>query len=153
MAEDQNTSQAGSNSSTNTFSKGMMKDINESFVGEGMYTHARNAVNNSHDGQVGIIGNGPSTFDCVTFPYRLIGAIHLQDDKWAIFTTDNVNSEIGEFDESECSYRTIVNDPCLYFKTTNLITGAYREKYDCQRVVYWDDGLNTTRTMNIDDVP
>jgi len=153
MAEDKDTQQTGSNASTNTFSKGMMKDVNESFVGEGMYTHARNAVNNSHDGQVGIIGNEPSTFECITFPYTLIGAIHLEEDKWAIFTTNNINSEIGEFDESECSYRTIVSDVCLNFKTTNLITGAYREKYDCQRVIYWDDGLNPTRTMNIDNIP
>jgi len=45
---------------TNTFTKGMVKDYNDTFVGEGLWTHARNAVNNSHDGQVGVIGNEPA---------------------------------------------------------------------------------------------
>ena len=37
---------------TNTFTKGMVKDYNDTFLGEGLWTHARNAVNNSHDGQL-----------------------------------------------------------------------------------------------------
>jgi hypothetical protein len=148
MAESQ---QPGVN--TNSFSKGMMRDYNESFVGEGMYTHARNAVNNSHDGQVGIIGNEPSNLFCVKLPYTLIGCVHLYDDKWVVFTTDNTNSEIGLFDESDCTYDKIVNAPCLNFKTTNLITGVSRTRFDCETLVYWDDGLNPTRTLNIDEVP
>jgi len=138
---------------TNTFNKGMVKDYNETFVGEGLWTHARNAVNNSHDGQVGVIGNEPANLFCVTLPYTLIGTIHIGDDKWAVFTTDNVNSEIGIFDESACSYTKVVNDPCLNFKTTNLITGVSRERFDCETLLYWDDGLNPTRVLNINDVP
>jgi hypothetical protein len=67
--------------------------------------------------------------------------------------TDDTNSEIGLFTEATCQYKKIVNDACLGFKTTHLITGASRIRYDCGTVVYWDDGLNPTRTMNIDDVP
>jgi len=150
MAEQENIQ----GSSNNTFSKGMMKDFNESFVGDGSYIHARNAVNNSHDGQLGIIGNEPSTFKCVTLPFTLIGAIHLTDDRWALFLTDDgSNSEIGIFDESDCSYTKVVNNPCLNFKTTHLITGESRRRYDCERVVYWDDGLNPTRFMDMDNPP
>jgi hypothetical protein len=110
---------------TNTFSKGMVKDYNETFVGEGLWTHARNAVNNSHDGQLGVIGNEPANLHCINLPYDLIGVIHLTDDEWALFTTDDVNSEIGIFDESACSYKTIINDPCLGFKRSKLVTGAF----------------------------
>ena len=138
---------------TNTFGKGMLKDYNETFIGEGLYTHARNAVNNSHDGQVGVIGNEPSNLKCITLPYTLIGCIHLFEDHWAMFTTDDTNSEIGIFDESACTYTKVVNDPCLNFKKSNLIKGAYRYRYDCERVVYWDDGLNPTRTMDLDNPP
>ena len=138
----------------NMFNKGMTRDTNESFVGDGLYLHARNAVNNSHDGQLGVIGNEPSTFKCVTLPYTLIGVIHQGDDRWILFLTDDSNnSEIGIFDESECSYTKIVNSPCLNFKTTHLITGVSRTKYDCDRLVYWDDGLNPTRFMNLDNPP
>jgi hypothetical protein len=138
---------------TNTFTKGMVKDYNETFVGEGLWTHARNAVNNSHDGQIGVLGNEPANMLCAQLPYALIGSIHLNDDQWAVFTSDDVNSEIGIFDESECSYRKVVNDPGLNFNRANLITGAYRKRYDCERLIYWDDGINPSRVMDIDNPP
>lgn len=144
---------ASSKVTTNTFNKGMVKDYNELFLTDGMYTHARNAVNNSHLGEVGVIGNEPSTIKCVDLPYTLIGAIYLGGDRWVLYMTDDIDSEIGVFEESICKYTKVVNDRCLNFKTTNLITGASRIKYDCGTLVYWDDGLNPTRTMNIDDVP
>jgi hypothetical protein len=153
MAEETNQSQSGSGSKTNTFNKGMVKDYNETFVGEGLYTHARNAINNTHHGQIGVLGNEPSNLSCYNFPYTVIGAIHMYDDVWAIFTTNDTDSEIGIFDDSQCSYSTIVNNKCLNFNRSNLITGAYKERYDCERVIYWDDGLNPTRFLNIDDIP
>ena len=147
--------QGGSNplTSTNSFTKGMVKDYNESFVGEGLYTHARNAVNNSYEGNVGVIGNEPSNLFCVQLPYTYIGSIHIEGDRWVVFTTNNIKSEIGIFDESECSYRKIINSDCLNFKTTNLITGVFRDRFDCDKMIYWDDGLNPTRSLNIDDIP
>lgn len=140
-------------STTNLFNKGMVKDYNETFVGEGLWTHARNAVNNSHDGQIGVIGNEPSNLHCVTLPYTMIGCIHLTDDTWAIFTTNDVDSEIGVFDESACSYTKKVNAKCLNFKRSNIITGTSRRRYDCERPVYWSDGLNPDRFMDLDNPP
>lgn len=138
---------------TNTFTKGMVKDYNDTFVGEGLWTHARNAVNNSHDGQVGVIGNEPANLACITLPYTLIGAIHLTDDQWVIFTTNDIDSEIGIFDESQCSYEKKVNDRCLGFKRSHLITGASRKRFDCERPVYWSDGLNPDRFIDLDNIP
>lgn len=151
--QQQNSTPSNSGATNNSFSKGMFKDYNDTFVGDGLYTHARNTVNNSHDGQVGVIGNEPSNLFCVTLPYTLIGCIHLTDDNWVVYTTNNVDSEIGLFDESACTYIKIVNSKCLNFKTSYLITGAYRKRFDCERLVYWDDGFNPTRTMDIDKVP
>jgi len=151
MADQQQ--QAGP-SGVNTFGKGMIKDHNETFLGDGMYTHARNAVNNSHDGQIGVIGNEPSTFKCADFPYTVIGSIYISEDKWVVFTTNDVDSEIGIFDESLCgskgAYTKLVNCPCLNFKRSHLITGVFRKRYDCERLIYWDDGLNPTRSVDID---
>ncbi len=138
---------------TNTFTKGMVKDFNDTFVGEGLWTHARNAVNNSDDGQVGVIGNEPANLHCVTLPYDLIGVIHLTEDQWAVFTTNDKDSEIGVFDESKCTYTKKVNDRCLNFKRSNLISGISRKRYDCERPVYWADGLNPDRFMDLDNPP
>jgi len=150
MAENfQNTN----SNTTNSFNKGMLKDPSETFLGEGVWTHARNAVNNSIEGQLGLIGNEPANRFCQFTPLPLIGAIYLSEDEWVLFCTDDVSSEIGRFDESKCEYTKIVNDPCLNFKTTNLIKGASKSNFDCTRSVYWDDGLNPTRYLNIDRVP
>ena len=57
------------------------------------------------------------------------------------------------FDDSECEYTMLVNDPCLNFNKDNLIIGAAKENFDCTWQVYWDDGLNPSRTLNIDNIP
>jgi hypothetical protein len=41
----------------NLFNKGLNKDTDPSFIGEGMWTHARNAVNNTIEGDVGTLSN------------------------------------------------------------------------------------------------
>ena len=138
---------------TNSFIKGMNKDITQSMEPEQSWWNARNAANNSNDGDLGTIGNEPSNLQCGVIPYTIIGAIHRYGDEWIIFSTDNISSEIGRFDDSECKYTTIINDPCLAFNTKNLITGASKENFDCTWEVYFDDGNNPSRALNIDDVP
>lgn len=138
---------------TDSFVKGMVQDVNESFQTNGTWVHARNARNNSTEGDIGTLENEASTKLCVEVPYDVIGHIHLYDDKWAIFSTDDTNSEIGLFDESECTYKKIVNDKVLAFSKNNLIKGAAKENYDCTWQLYWDDGKNPSRTLNIDDIP
>jgi len=142
---------------TSLFNKGMIKDMNASFQGEQVWSHARNAYNNSHQGDVGVIGNEPSNFSCAEILYTIIGAIHLYADKWVIFSTDDFTSEIGLFDDSECEYEVLVNDNlaagCLGFNKDYLIKGASKENFDCTWQVYWDDGKNPSRTLNVDNIP
>jgi len=149
MAEQQNTVTA----KTNTFTKGMLKDIDLSFIPEGVWTHARNAVNNTVIGQVGDIGNEPANKFCTRVPYTVIGLISIGGDKWAVFSTDNLSSEIGIFDESECSYKKLINSQCLNFDTKYLIKGVSRDNYDCTTSIYFTDGINPDRTLNIDRLP
>ena len=161
MAKQQDLSQ----NKTNTFLKGLNKDSDPSFVQEGMWTHARNAANNTAEGDLGTLSNESSNYLCVTagatmagFKY-VIGAIHLYSDKWVIYTVaygqndfgPSINSEIGLFDESRCLYRPIVQDPCLEFSKWHLISGASRETQDCSWQVYWADGNNPDRFLNIGD--
>jgi len=138
---------------TNSFSKGMVKDVNASLQAKQNWSHARNAHNNSVDGDAGVIGNEPANLKCGVVPYTIIGFIYKQAEKWYVFSTDDTNSEIGLYDESTCEYTTIVNAQCLNFKTKHLITGAAKENYDCTWQIYFDDGLNPSRTLNVDDIP
>ena len=150
---------------TNSFIKGLNKDADALFVQEGMWTHARNAVNNTTEGDLGTLSNEESNALCAQtgkymnspFVY-IIGAIHLFSDKWIIYSVGYnaldqkpLNSEIGLFESDLCKYRPIVIDTCLNFTKHDLITGASKLKDDCTWQVYWADGLNPDRYLNIGD--
>jgi hypothetical protein len=150
---------------TNTFVKGLNKDSDPTFIAEGMWTHARNAVNNTLEGGLGTLSNETSNVYCVeagatmSGKKYIIGTVHLYADKWIIFTVayplagvgTPTGHEIGLFEEDTCKYRIIVQDSCLNFDKRNLITGASREKEDCSWSVYFADGLNPDRYLNIGD--
>jgi hypothetical protein len=151
---------------SNNFTKGLNKDSDPSFVQEGMWTHARNVVNNTVEGDVGSLSNEISNILCgttgntmpgtVTDKY-IIGAIYMYSDKWLIFTAGHgfngvrITSEIGLYEEDSCRYREIVQDSCLNFDKRYLISGASREKEDCSWQIYWADGFNPDRFLNIGD--
>ena len=153
------------NVQTNTFIKGLNKDSDPSFVQEGMWTHARNASNNTATGDLGTISNEESNALCVKVMQavtgnniEIVGAIHLFSDKWVVYSVQyspldevSIASEIGLFEEDVCRYRVIVNDSCLNFSKLYLITGASRLIDDCSWEVYWADNVNPDRHLNIGD--
>lgn len=166
MAKIQNTLQ----NISNTFVKGLNKDSDPSFVTEGMWIHARNATNNTSEGNLGTLSNEAANILCVivgnTMPIfganavtdvYIIGAIHLFSDKWIIYSVGHalngkpVMSEIGLLDEDRCIYRPIVQEKCLGFDKRFLILGSSREMEDCSWQVYWADGLNPDRYLNVGD--
>jgi len=162
MAESENSGQ----NITHTFTKGLNKDSDPTFVNEGMWTHARNAVNNTSEGDLGTLSNESSNFLCavtgatmqtaVTDKY-IIGCIYLFSDKWIIFTAGHDNqgrpimSEIGLLQENRCIYQPIVQAACLGFDKRFLISGVSREKEDCTWQVYFADSLNPDRFLNVGD--
>ena len=162
MAESDNSGQ----NITHTFTKGLNKDSDPTFVNDGMWTHARNAVNNTSEGDLGTLSNEASNFLCavtgttmqaaVTDLY-IIGCIQIFSDKWIIFTAGHDNqgrpimSEIGLLQEERCIYQPIVQDACLGFDKRYLISGVSREKEDCTWQVYFADGLNPDRFLNVGD--
>ncbi len=160
-----NQKQQMSESSSNSFVKGLNKDSDPSFIQEGMWTHARNAVNNTAEGDLGTLSNEESNALCSTagqtmsgFKY-IIGLIHLFSDNWIVYTAAHTteftnvssDSEIGLFQSDSCTYRPIVQDSCLNLNRYNLISGASKEQNDCSWQVYWADGLNPDRYINIGD--
>ena len=156
MAKD--TNQVG----TRRFDKELSEDVNDFHLPDNSWTQARNAINNSKTGDLGKLGNEPSNINCINITYtgcgtsipKIIGTIHINADKWLIYTTNGPCHEIGIFTESLCTYETVVNDPCLNFSATNLIKGVTRPVVSCTYRAYWDDGLNPTRnlTFTIDPV-
>jgi hypothetical protein len=151
--KNQNTpSDQTSSATTNSFNKGMVKDMSESFMPEGTWYHARNLVNNSSQGDLGVVGNEPSNVSWIKLSYSLIGAIPVIEDYWVLFSTDDVMSEVGLFKEKSRQYYIISRDEQWNFKRSNNIIGATKANFDCSFQVYWADGLNPDRTLNIGDI-
>lgn len=136
-----------------TSGKGMIKDLNDSYIGKDVLSHARNAVLNSHQGDLFVYGNEPSNLECWNFPYQFNGSVPLKDKKHLIFTTDNTNSEIGIASELDCSYKTLMNDKCLNFNLDYPIIGRSKETDDCSEVVTFVNNWNPIRRLDINKIP
>lgn len=133
---------------------GLITDLNSNFLDKNSWSSARNAVSNTHLGDLPNISNEPSTLECVTIPYTPIGFIRLLNNRWAVFSTNNTQSEIGIFDELRCEYSTLVRDECLNFDIGNLVEGKFREMVDCTETIYWTDaGRNPRRYLNLSKIP
>ena len=57
---------------TNVFVKGMVKDTDSSYFDKQSWYHARNLINNSVDGDLGVVGNEPANLRCAEIPYTII---------------------------------------------------------------------------------
>src|SRR6478736_5340660 len=127
MAENlQNTSDV---TASVTSKASMVTDLNSSYLGQESYSHARNAVRNSKEGDLGTIGNEPSNILCFEAPYKVIGHVSLPDETVLIFSTDNVRSEIGIGDTKNCTYEKLLNLDCLNFSDQNPIVGVAKKDF------------------------
>lgn len=142
----QNTSQVDTNA---TPKAGLVTDLNSSYVGKDVYSHARNATRASKEGDLGTIGNEPSTLSCIKAPYKIIGHVDLPDDTVLIFSTDNVNSEIGIGNPTDCSYTRVNNLSCLNFNDKFPITGVAKKDFGKGTIVTFTDKNNPVRRIEL----
>jgi hypothetical protein len=156
MAQEQEPQQGQRPSTNSQFTKGLNKDLTDTVLPAGAYTHARNATPILPDGQTGLcLHTEPANVLETVIPYTLIGRIQLEGDQWILFSTNNTYSEIGLYLEGQHVYTTLLNDvatitaglPGLNFSTSNLITGAARRNFDCGFDVYWSDGRRNPDRM------
>jgi hypothetical protein len=132
------------------FPKGVFTDSPESNQPEGSYRYARNIIDAN---VLGAKENEDGFLDAGTLaPYTVNGIIPVED-AFVVFSTDNVNSEIGlvERTGTVLTYSQVYNDPNLSFKTDAPIKGEFRRDVNGNRVVSWIDDNNVPRIINIDD--
>lgn len=153
MAEDKDQGGNPLDIRTNVPQKGLVTDLVENFVPAEMWTYARNVTTFGPVGQLGLMQNEPSNKLCAEVPYTPIGFIKLLNERWAVFSTDEVDSEIGIFDSNACTYTKVVNDPCLAFSKKFPVQGRSKEMYDCTEAIYWTDRRNPRRYMYLNAVP
>lgn len=131
--------------------KGLYTDCIEKDQPSGTYRYAKNIVDSN---VLGVIENedGFINLDEIT-PYTVIGIIPVRND-FVVFSTDNVDSEIGVVSRSgsTLTYTLVYNDPELNFSTSAPIQGEFRKDVTNSRVVAWIDDINSPRILNIDDL-
>ena len=138
------------NINTNFPNKGMNQDVSDFNQNKESWMYARNTVINSNNGDILHLQNEPSNSFCANFPYTFIGSVKIKNNRHVIFTTDNINSEIGIFNELNCTYAKYVNDPCLNFSTANPIFAAVKDDIDGFESIYFADGQrNEIRKLSL----
>lgn len=142
----QNTSKVDTNI---TSKAGLVTDLNPQYLSEQNYLYARNAVRNTKEGDLGTISNEPSNVLCFEAPYKIIGHIELPDNKLLIFSTNNIQSEIGIGDPTLCSYTKLLNLNCLNFNDGFPITGIAKKDFQKGVIATFTDKRNPIRRIEL----
>jgi hypothetical protein len=138
----------------NAANTGLNMDRSVTQIPKGQLTYALNAAVENFDSNSVNYQNEPGNELCLTFPegYLLIGEHFIPEKSKHIFFLVNPEiggSEIGYMDNNDCVYRTYVNAPCLNFNINNPIHKAVHRITECTTEVYWTDGLNPRRYIDL----
>jgi len=143
------------NHKTTQLQGGLDKSYSEIHSKKGTASFALNAVRDSSTGDAFGYSSEPGTEPCITFEREnqvIVGHIYGDNNTNYIFSTD-VNagySEIGEL--KDCNYTKILGVDCLLFGRCNAVTGEYRIVRGCNRVLYFNDGINPDRRIDLDNL-
>lgn len=137
---------------------GLNLDSSIDQVGPGRLTYALNAAVENFDASTINYQNEPGNELCLDFPtgYKLIGSHFIPEKKKNIFFLANPNtgdSEIGYMYNNNCQYQTLVNAPCLNFNINNPIPKVVHRITNCTTEIYWTDGVNPRRYLDIESIP
>jgi hypothetical protein len=137
---------------------GLNMDSTVNQVEKGKLTYALNANLENFDANSINYQNEQGNKFCLQFPenYQLIGEHFIQEqNKHIFFLTDPAtgDSEIGYMDNNDCVYHTYINGPCLNFNIEYPIHKAVHKISNCTTEVYWTDGLNPRRFIDLQNPP
>ncbi len=137
---------------------GLNLDSSISQVGPGRLTYALNAAVENFDSSSVNYQNEPGNELCLNFTpgYRLIGSHFIPEKKKNIFflaNPDTGGSEIGYMDNNDCIYHVLINANCLNFDIKNPIPKIVHRITNCTTELYWTDGVNPRRYLDIEDIP
>lgn len=135
---------------------GIDQDSHPADVKEGFYTRAINATLNAGLGKKGKLTNEPSNALIGALPAGLTcnGIIPLPDGRrHFVCSTDDVVSELGILDEETGQYTKLVSSTELGLKKSHIVSGISRENHKCEELVYFVDGINPNRVLNLNNIP
>lgn len=108
-------------------------------------------IDNSAQGM--FVQNALSNELCISFPagFTFINAIQLNKFEYAAFFVNGGISKISLINTKNCTISDLVTSTCLGFHPDYPIRGVYKHLNKTnERVIYWIDGLNPNRYLNVD---
>jgi len=142
----------------NSAISGLNMDQSVNQVEKGKLTYALNASVENFDSDSVNYQNEPGNELCLNFPtgYHLIGTHFIVEQNKHIFFLTNPeteDSQIGYMDNNDCVYRIYVSAKCLGFNIKYPILKAVHKITNCTTEVYWTDGLNPRRYIDLNNIP
>lgn len=142
--------------SVNNFIKGL--NLSSDFVNnpKGSYTYALNAIKEDAVNNPSILSNekGFSSYLNLGYNYILIGNIYLGKEDYVFFIKE-VDGAGTKFNRillyRNGTISTKLDNINLGFDKKYPITGTYRINYKNEYIIYWVDGLNEDRFLNLDN--
>jgi hypothetical protein len=155
MAEEQ---QGNIRAEYNNATIGLNMDQTLNQIKPGTLTYALNAALENFDSSSVNYQNEQGNELCVTFPkgFILIGTHFINEKNKHIFyitNPDTNDSEIGYMDNNDCIYHTLVSAVCLNFSINHPIHKTVHKITNCTIEIYWTDGINPRRYLDINDIP
>ncbi len=135
---------------------GLFLDSVTTQLPQGALSWAVNAVVESFDGNQVTYSNEQANTLCVTWPtgYRPIGLRNILEENlvfaWLLNSVTG-DCEIGMV--SSCTYTKIINAKCLNFGIDNPILKHAHRNTNCGLEIYWTDGRNRVRWIQLEKLP
>ena len=145
----------------NKLTKGLVLDTFHTDVDNTVATYALNSQLEDQEGNHFHYGSEVGTTYIKEIPanHVVVGHINMERNETVLFTTDGTNSTIGILsrkDDMSYQYEIKVDDSKqtkkLGFKKEGYVRGVYRLLNGCDKVIYFVDGVNKDRRININQL-
>lgn len=142
----------------NKLTKGLVLDTFHTDVDNTVATYALNSQLEDQEGNHFHYGSEVGTTYIKDIPdnHVVIGHINMERNETVLFTTDGTNSNIGILsrkDDLTYEYIRQIDDSNqttkLGFKKDTYIRGSYRLLNGCDKIIYFVDGINKDRRINL----
>lgn len=137
-------------------SKGLHLDNHSTEQPKDTYRFALNSMIESKDGEQGILHNEESNYSCSPLPegFVVLGDKYLEDNTSVVMLKNPTTNreEIGLLRKDNI-YQTLINTQVFGFDIAHQIDITYRLRRGNEKVIYWVDGLNNVRNLNLDRLP
>lgn len=144
------------NKIVNTFENGLNTIENKSLQAQDTYSYALNAVKEDFYNNKSSLSNekGFSEYIDLEYDYLLLGHIYLGKENYVLFIK-NLDTDINVFNRiiliQDKNVSVKYDTTNLNFDSKHIIKGTYRINYKNERIIYFVDGYNEDRVLNIDN--